>query len=209
MSNHNPNTDVTAPIEPVTDTLVLPRFDDDELPPDATDSLGDEDWPTQTAKRGIHLRTPTAILVALLLAAAGLWGGSFLQKQNGSTAGATSVAAARAAFSRVGGAGSSASATASGTSGTVTDIIGNTLYVTNSSGQLIKVTVSSSATVTRNASSSLSGLKPGDTVTVQGTTPTNGSMTASSVAATAKGVSSAGGFGGALGGGASRSGASS
>jgi len=201
MSNHNPSTDVTASIEPVTDTLVLPRFDDDELPPDATDSLGDEDWPTQIAKRGIHVRTPTAILLALLLAAAGLWGGSLLQKQNGNTAGATSVAAARAAFSRAGGAGSSASATASGTSGTVTDIIGNTLYVTNSSGQLIKVTLSSSAAVTRNSTSSLSGLKPGDTVTVQGSTPTNGSMTASSVAATAKGVTTAGSAGNRFGGG--------
>ena len=32
------------------------------------------------------------------------------------------------------------------TSGTVTDIIGNTVYVTNSSGNLVKVTVSSTTT---------------------------------------------------------------
>jgi hypothetical protein len=210
MSNHNPSTDVTASIEPVTDTLVLPRFSDDEFSPDATQALGDEEWPAQTAKRGVHVRTPTAILLALLLAAAGLWGGSFLQKHNGSTPGATGVAAARAAFGRAGGAGSSANASA--TTGTVTDIIGSTLYVTESSGSLVKVTLSSSATVTRNSKSSLSALKPGDTVTVQGTTPTNGSMTASSVSATAAGVSSAGagaGFGGAFGGGSSRPAAAS
>jgi hypothetical protein len=215
MTDYDPNAIVTEPIKSVTSTLVLPRFADDgspfEVPPDA----GSEDWPTHVAKHGIRLRIPTAILLALFLAVGGLWGGSVLQKQEGSTAGTTGAAAARAAFSRAGGGGSSVGASGSATTGTVTDIVGNTLYVTNSSGQLIKVTLSSSATVTRNASSSLSGLKPGDTVTVQGTTPKNGSMTASSVAATAKGVSSTGGFGagggfaGAPGGGANRSGASS
>ncbi len=202
MSEHNPSIDVTESIEPVTATLVLPRFGDEQFPPGEVHGLGDEDWPAQTVKRGVHLRMPTAILLALFLAASGLWGGSLLQKHEGGSTGATGAAAARAAFGRAGGAAPSASAsgTSTSTSGTVTDIIGTTLYVTNSSGQLIKVTLSSSATVTRNATSSLSGLKPGDTVTVQGTAPANGSMTASSVAATAKGVTNAGAGGGRFGG---------
>jgi hypothetical protein len=204
---HDARSNVTETIEPATTTPVPLRFDDYGLPPDVLSEVGSEDWPTQVVKRGIRLRIPTAILLALLLAASGLWGGSVLQKHDGSAAGTAGTAVGRAAFSRAGGAGSPVSASA--TTGTVTDIIGNTLYVTNASGGLIKVTLSSSATVTRNASSSLSGLKPGDTVTVQGTTPTNGSMTASSVAATTKGVSSTGGFGGRPGGGANGSGANS
>ena len=78
--------------------------------------------------------------------------------------------------------------------GTVTEVSGSTLYVTNSSGDLVKVTVGPSATVTRNAKSSLGSLEVGDTVVVQGTKASNGSVTATSVSATGAGVSS--GFGG-------------
>jgi hypothetical protein len=199
MTEHDTTGAITESIQPTTSTLELRRFDDDGFATDGLAGLGDEEWPTQTARRGIHLRMPTAILLALLLAAGGLWGGSLLQKHDGGGTTTAGLAAARAGFSRTGGAGSpfGSGATSSATTGTVTDIIGNTLYVTESSGSLVKVTLSSSATVTRNAKSSLSALKPGDTVTVQGTTPTDGSMTASSVSATAAGVSStaAGGFG--------------
>ena len=76
------------------------------------------------------------------------------------------------------------------TSGTVTDIVGNTLYVTDSSGKLVAVTVTSNTTVNRNAKSSLSSLQPGDSVTVQGTKSKNGTVSASSVSATQAGVSS-------------------
>lgn len=208
MTEHDPTNALAESIEPGPGTLALADFGDDGFPANVSSELGSEDWPSQVVKRGIRLRTPTAILLALLFAAVGLWGGSVLRQRENSTSGTTGAAAARAAFSRAGGTASRFGATGGATTGTVTDIIGATLYVTNASGQLIKVTLSSSATVTRNASSSLSGLKPGDTVTVQGTAPKNGSMTASSVAATAKGVSSSagfgagGGFGGAFGGGA-------
>jgi Domain of unknown function (DUF5666) len=190
-------------------TLEHRQFVDDGFATDALTGLGEEEWPAQTVKRGIHLRMPTAILLALLLAAGGLWGGSLLQKHEGGGSTTTGLAAARAGFSRAGATGVPSASSSSATSGTVTDIIGSTLYVTESNGSLVKVTLSSSATVTRNAKSSLSSLKPGDTVTVQGTTPKDGSMTASSVSATEAGVTSTaggGGFGGAF---AGRSGASS
>jgi hypothetical protein len=75
---------------------------------------------------------------------------------------------------------------------------GTTLYVTNASGNLVEVTLTPSTTVTRNAKTSLSGLAPGDTVVVQGTTAKNGTVTAASVAATAQGVTAGfGGLGGA------------
>jgi hypothetical protein len=221
MSDHNPGAGVTAQMQPVTDEpvtseLLLPGFGDEGVPPDPPSPLGEEDWPSQVAKPGVRLRLPTAILCALFLAAAGLWGGSVLQKkEGGSTATGGLSAGARSALSRLAGSnastGSPFGSGANATTGTVTDIIGNTLYVTNASGNLVRVKLSSSATVTRNATSSLSGLKPGDTVTIQGTTPVDGSMTASSVAATAAGVKSigrAGGFGNGLGGSAASSSAS-
>ena len=80
----------------------------------------------------------------------------------------------------------------------MTDIVGKTLYVTTSSGSLVAVKVSSSTTVDRNASTTLSGLKPGDSVTVQGAKEKNGSVQATSISDTAKGVTSTGFGGGAF-----------
>lgn len=81
----------------------------------------------------------------------------------------------------------------------MTDIIGKTLYITSSSGSLVKVTLGPSAAVTRNATSSLADLKIGDTVIVEGVKTKSGAVTASSISATAAGVSSS--FSSALGGG--------
>ena len=63
-------------------------------------------------------------------------------------------------------------------------------------GALVKVTLGPSTAITRNAKSTAIDLRPGDTVVVQGATATNGNVSASSVSATAPGVSSAGAFGG-------------
>ena len=77
---------------------------------------------------------------------------------------------------------------------------GDVLYVLTSTGGLVKVTLGASTSITRNEKSPAIGLRPGDTVVVQGSTARNGNVAASSVAATAPGVSSAGGFGGRFGG---------
>ena len=67
----------------------------------------------------------------------------------------------------------------------------------SSTGSLVKVTLTPSTTITRNAKASATDLLPGDDVTVQGATSANGStVTASSIAATGPGVSAAGGGGG-------------
>ena len=176
-----------APVE--TTTATMPRFGSDEFDAD----LVDLDWPAETTKTSLRLAKPTAILIGLLLLAGGFWGGITLQKNEGSSSssGFPNFAAVRSALS---------GASSSSTTGTVTDIIGNTLYVTDSSGSLVKVTLSSSTTVSRNAKASLSALKPGDSVVVSGVKASNGQMTASSVSATQAGVSSgfpSGGFGGA------------
>ena len=164
-----------------------------------------EAWPEQSTKKGMRASWPIAVLVALLLVIGGVGLGAYLQRSHSTT---STAATGRAGFAGFGGAAAGGAGAAGGgaatsdvTSGTVTDIIGSTVYVTNSSGNLVKVTVSSTTTIDRNAASSVAGLKPGDTVTVQGPTEKNGSVLAASISATAKGVTVTGGGFGGLGGG--------
>jgi hypothetical protein len=155
-----------------------------------------EEWTEHASPKAFRASWFVTTLSALLLMLGGIWLGAFLQRhQSSSTASAPSGFAGAGGFpSGASGTGSNASSAAASniTSGTVTDIIGRTLYVTDSSGALVAVKVSSTTTVDRNASSMLSALKPGDTVTVQGATQKNGSVNAATISATAKGVSSSG-----------------
>jgi hypothetical protein len=159
-----------------------------------------EEWTEHTSSKAFRASWFVTALSALLLMLGGIWLGAFLQRhQSSSTTSASSAFSGLIASGLRGTTGTSSNASSGAssniTSGTVTDIIGRTLYVTDSSGALISVKVSSTTTVDRNAGSSLSALKPGDTVTVQGATEKNGSVDAATISATAKGVSSPG-FGG-------------
>jgi len=170
-----------------------------------------EDWPAQASTKGFRASWLVTVLVALLLIVGGLTLGAFLQRgQSPATTSASTLGRTfgGAAAVGTGAATGASSATSSVTAGTVTDIIGNTLYVTNASGALVAVKVSSTTTIDRNAASSLSALKPGDTVTVQGPTK-NGSVQAASISDTAKGVTPAGFGGGGFPGRAGGSGAGS
>ena len=144
-----------------------------------------------------------AVLLVLLIAGGGIWGGAALQRSQGSSSSAGSLASSLASRFAAGrgrrhraprGRGGFGGASTAAATGTVTEVKGSTLYVTNASGNLVEVTLTPSTTVTRNAKTALSGLAPGDTVVVQGTKAKSGTVTASSVAATAQGVT--GGFGG-------------
>ena len=155
--------------------------------------------------KGIRLAVPMALLLAVVLVAAGFWGGATLQKRSsGSGSGNSSLASAFAARLRAaGGATGATGATgASGAAGfggfggssaaaigTVSVVDGTTLYVLSATGSLVKVTLGPSTTITRNAKTPAVGLRPGDTVIVQGATGGNGDVIASSVSATAPGVS--------------------
>jgi hypothetical protein len=158
---------------------------------------GEDEWPIRSPRAGLRLKYPTAVLLALLLAAGGLWGGATLQRAHGTTGVAGGASSFAARFSSTGSAGftrgsfpglSSSSAAA----GIVTTIEGNTLYVTTASGGLVKVILGTSTTYTRDAKSTASAMQPGDTVIVQGTKAKNGTVSATSVADTAAGVSAAG-----------------
>jgi hypothetical protein len=173
------------------------------VPPSDLDSLfqgEQDDWPNRGPAKGFRVPWPMAVLLVLLVASVGIWGGAYMQRHSSSsstTAGASAFSSFASRFRGTGAGGSTPSAASSDiTAGTVTDIIGNTLYVTTSTGSLVAVDIGSTTTVDRNAKSSLSALKPGDTVTVQGTKGSNGSVTAASVSATQAGVTAVGGFGG-------------
>jgi len=159
-----------------------------------------EEWPQHASSKGFRAPWFVTVLSALLLVVAGLWLGAFLQRGQSSSSASTSVSSlfGSGAAGRTSGLSAIATAQAKQTSGTVTDIVGNTLYVTTSSGSLIAVKVSSSTTVDRNASTTIAGLKPGDTVTVQGKKEKGGTVKATSISDTEKGVTSTGLGGGAF-----------
>lgn len=70
----------------------------------------------------------------------------------------------------------------SATTGTVTLIKGSTLYVTDASGNTVKVRTSPSSAVTKTVTGSVKTLLPGQTVTILGTQGKDGTVTARSIA---------------------------
>jgi hypothetical protein len=169
----------------------------DDLPFDEAN----EEWATAGSARGIRLRLPVVALLAVILVAAGFWGGSIVEKDQGSSAAAGAAAGLAGRFAAGGARGAGGAtgatgfgaATTQGTTGTISVVDGSTLYVLTTSGSLVKVTLAPSTTVTRNAKATQGQLQPGDSVDVQGATGKSGTVTATSVAATASGVTSSGG----------------
>lgn len=177
-----------------------------------TGLAGDDAWPGRARRSGVRVRVPMLLLLTLVVAAGAFWGGAAVQRSDGtsSSGAAASAAVSRIAalFARRGSAGSGSGSatggfTAPAASGTLTAVVGRTLYLTTSSGTIVKVTVPATAAVDLNAKASAETLKSGDNVVVRGTTSKAGIVTATSVSASAPGVSSVarGGFGG-IGGGA-------
>lgn len=154
-------------------------------------------------------------LAAVVLATAGFIAGVQVQKGQSDDGGTTGGGGARAGFAaRLGGAAPAGAGAAQGnassgaTVGTVANVKGSTLYVTGADGTTTKIRTNGDSKVTRNAESSARAVHPGDSVVVQGTENRSGSVTATSIAATAKGVAAFGGLsglGGAPSGGASSS----
>jgi uncharacterized protein DUF5666 len=138
----------------------------------------------------------SAALAALLTCAAGFYAGIRVEKsQLSSTAstatasatgtavrGSTAVGSAPGGFAgRVGGGAGSAGAGGNASLGTVASVNGNTLYLTDTTGNTVKVTLSSSTKLTKSQSTSRSALHPGDSVVIQGVKNSNGTVVATSV----------------------------
>ncbi|HEY2439755.1 MAG TPA: hypothetical protein VGI07_05975 [Solirubrobacteraceae bacterium] len=127
--------------------------------------------------------------------------GGFGSAQSGAgRAGGFAGAAGAAGGAAAGGAGGGASF------GTVASVSGKTIYVTETSGNTVKVRLSSATKVSKTQPVPRSAIRPGDTIIVQGVTGSGGTVSAASV--TDSGTRPAGGarlgFGG--GGGTGKSG---
>lgn len=88
--------------------------------------------------------------------------------------------------------------------GTVSSVSGRTLYLSDSSGNTVKVRLPSSAKVSKSESVSRKAIRPGDTVVIQGVKNSSGTLVAASVSdsgnsgrsTTASGSGSSGSSGG-------------
>ncbi|HET9690038.1 MAG TPA: hypothetical protein VFP61_02725 [Acidimicrobiales bacterium] len=204
----------TDPIDPTDWSPPGPGPLDGLDPPVADPAPELEEWLVDDPPRGVRLPWVTAVLLAVAVLAAGFWVGAAVQRRDGTSSGGVATAASRFAALRAG----SATAAAGGASGargapgagpatagaglvrgTVTDVEGSTLYLTDATGALVKVVIGPTTTVSRTAVGAPGALTVGDTATVRGTTGAGGVVTAASVVAVASGVT-AGGFGGGFGG---------
>jgi hypothetical protein len=117
--------------------------------------------------------------------------------QTGSSSGGALPSALSSASGGPGGALSRAqSGGATPTFGTVANVSGRTLYVTDAQGNTIKVLTSRSSTVTRSADSKVGDVHPGDTVVIQGQKRRGGTVKAQSIQASAPGAGGGTLFGG-------------
>ncbi len=191
--------DPTQPV-PIPDTTQVPVV---VIHPDDPD----DEWALPEAAKALRVRYLTGVLVLVLALGGGFWGGVVAERHHGTgTSSAASALASRFAALRaagnlgtgaggfgggLGAGGGTGGATTGGTrgapvaSGTVIDVASNVLEISNAAGQIVKVDVGPSTTVTVTSSSSLAGLKIGDTVTVSGTAGTGGTVNATAVRATA------------------------
>jgi hypothetical protein len=167
----------------------------------------------------------SAALAALITCAAGFYAGARVEKGQ-VTSSSTPLRLPGAAGARPSGAGGAAGAGASGAGGaaqaggarpgglpgfaggnasmgTVASINGRTLVLTETSGNTVKVRLSSSTKITKSQPVSRHAVRPGDTIIVQGAPNSNGTTVAASVT-----DSGAGSGGASAGSSSARSGAS-
>jgi len=130
----------------------------------------------------------TVGLAGLALALGGFIAGAQVQKNTGTSTNATATGnrgafagggAFPTAFPQNGGGGQNRAGSA--TTGTVKLVDGTTVYVQTSSGDVVTVRTSASTAVQLAQTAKLSDLKAGASVTVEGTTSTDGSVTATKV----------------------------
>jgi hypothetical protein len=122
---------------------------------------------------------------AARLAAAGRSGAGGATARGGSAAGgatgrtgATGTTGLRGLF---GGGGFAGAGGAGATFGTVSSMSGDTLYITEATGNTVKVTLSSATKVTKNVAVGKNAVRPGDTVVVAGAKDSGGTVSATTL----------------------------
>ncbi len=182
----------TRPFEPIEDEEQdkwLEEQDELELPRRARRRL-----------LGVGANPIPIALLGVLLLACGFIAGVQVQKGETSSSSASGAAAGLASrFAALRGASSSTGTTkaptggaAAGfpgtgtggsqpTTGTVAYLAGKTLYVTNSEGNTVKVKTSAGTSVTKTVKTKVTGIFPGETVTITGATGSTGEVSAESI----------------------------
>lgn len=198
-------------------------------PEGAGDPLDSERLPRRPRRRYLNKRS--LALTAALTCAAGFYAGVRVEKGQfsgtSSTSGSSALSALAARFrsgagaARGTGAGAGAGAAgggfagaagaggASGSSfGTIASVNGRTLYVSDATGNTIKVRLSSTTKLTKSLAVARSSLHPGDTVVIRGVKNSSGTLVAATVSDTGAGATSSSGSGGSGSSGSSGSGSS-
>jgi hypothetical protein len=153
-------------------------------------------------RRRRKLPRVTLALAVALVGAGAFIGGAEAQKHLGSTPASSSSGTGAALASRFRGANVTAgrqgtfAAGGGGTFGTVTAIKGSTLYITDSSGNVVKVSTSAASQVTKTTTGTVKDIKPGDSVVVRGSQGKNGTIAADSISLGGAGAVTFGGGGG-------------
>jgi hypothetical protein len=190
----------------------------------------DEEFGLPGRPRRQWFNRKTAALFAVVLGAIGFYAGVRVEKSQvsssssstgalGAGGGATGASGSSAA-SRAGAAGggfralfggggaAGAAGGAGATFGTVSSISGNNLYITETSGNTVKVTLSSATKVTKSVSVGKNAVRPGDTVVVAGAKNSDGTVAATTLSDTGAGAAAAAGGSGSSSSSSSTSGSS-
>lgn len=129
---------------------------------------------TQLASTASAATTGAAAPASGARAGAGAAPGSGAGAQTSSTTGASSQTGFPGA-GRFGGGGGNASL------GTISSVSGNTIYLTDTTGNTVKVTLSSATKLSKSLAVSKGSLHPGDSVVIQGVKNSSGTLVATSV----------------------------
>lgn len=140
----------------------------------------------------------SAILLALVVGVIGFYAGVRAEKGQLSSSSSTGVSLPSSLPSLAGSGASSrgATATSSGSRsslpgpdafgggasiGTVSNINGKTLYISDTSGNTVKVRLSSATKITKSLTVGKKAVRPGDSVVIQGAKSSNGTLSATSI----------------------------
>ncbi len=145
----------------------------------------EQEAPTKPGRRRRQFfNRKSAALAAAITCAAGFYAGVSVEKGQLSTAATTTTASAASNATGAGpraGFGGAARGGGNASIGTVSSVNGKTIYLTDTSGNTVKVTLSSATKITKSESVSKASVRPGDTVVIQGLKASNGTLTATSV----------------------------
>ncbi len=147
-------------------------------------SYEEESTPRRPRRR---LLTPVPVgLLGVILMGCGFIAGVHVEKGSGSpaSAGAGGFPSRSISSGSAGGGppgASGATSTSQGTSGTLAFVSGDTLYVTKSAGNTVKVLTSSGTSVTKTVKVKANAIRPGEELAITGATSTTGAVTANAI----------------------------